>query len=177
MPDNLVISALGSDQPGIINKLSTLILDQDCNIADSRMMVLGGEFAIILLVSGDTTRIGTLEQRLKTEQQRLGLTIISKRTQGRDTDPQRQTCAVEAISLDHPGIVQRLTGFFADRNINIEDLDTDSYPAAHTGTTMFRLQMLIHTPAETDINALREQFIAFCEEMNIDASLEAGRDG
>jgi len=176
MSDHLVISALGSDQPGIINKLSTVILDQGCNIADSRMTVLGGEFAIILQVHGETGRIEQLERRLQAEQVPLGLTIISKRTQGRNADERHQICAVEAIALDHPGIVQRLTGFFADRGINIEDLDTDSYPAAHTGTTMFRLQMRIVVPADTDIAGLREQFVGFCEDMNIDTILEAEVD-
>lgn len=111
MSDHLVISAPGSDQPGMINKLSTVILDQGCNIADSRMTVLGGEFAIILLVHGETGRIEQLERRLQTEQAPLGLAIISKRTQGRYADERRQICAVEAIALDHPGIVQFLTGF------------------------------------------------------------------
>ena len=49
----LVISALGDDRPGIVNDLSTVILEYGCNIADSRMSVLGGEFALILLVAGN----------------------------------------------------------------------------------------------------------------------------
>ena len=48
----LVISALGEDQPGIVNRLSKVLLDQGCNIEDSRMTVLGGEFAVMLLVEG-----------------------------------------------------------------------------------------------------------------------------
>ena len=178
MTKHLVISALGSDQPGIVNKLSTLILDQHCNIADSRMAVLGGEFAIILLANGNPTRIKQLEQQLKTEQQSLGLTITCRHTHDKkDSERTQRPYTVEAVALDHPGIVQRLAGFFADRNLNIENLNTSSYPAAHTGTAMFRLQMHINTPSDTDIAALREQFIEFCEEMSIDASIEADNIG
>ena len=46
----LVMSALGKDRPGIVDELSKSIYDLECNIADSRMTVLGGEFAILLLV-------------------------------------------------------------------------------------------------------------------------------
>ena len=46
----LVISALGRDRSGIVDELSKTILDHDCNLADSRMTVLGGEFAILLLI-------------------------------------------------------------------------------------------------------------------------------
>jgi len=175
MSDHLVISALGSDQPGIVNKLSTVILDQHCNIADSRMTVLGGEFAIILLVNGDPAHIKQLEQQLDSQQQPLGLTITCRRTHD-NNDQQRQAYTVDAVAMDHPGIVQRLAGFFAERNINIDNLDTSSYAAAHTGTTMFRLQMHINIPTDTDIDTLREQFIEFCENLTIDASLEAGSD-
>jgi len=173
MSDHLVITALGSDQPGIVNRLSTVILKQDCNIADSRMAVLGGEFAIILLVNGDPAHIEQLEQQLAEAQQGLGLTIISRRTRGQDNNGQRRPCTVEAVALDHPGIVQRLTGFFAERNINIDKLETGSYQAPHTGTTMFRLLIHIGIPVDSDIDTLRDEFVDYCEEMNIDASLEA----
>lgn len=53
MNNLLVVSALGQDRPGIVNELSLAILNCGCNIEDSRMTVLGGEFTVILLVSGN----------------------------------------------------------------------------------------------------------------------------
>lgn len=173
MPDHLVISALGSDQPGIVTKLTSVILDRQCNISDSRMAVLGGDFAVILLVNGETTDIAHLQQQLADQQEQLGLTIISKATQAQDSKTERQSCIVDAVALDHPGIVQNIAGFFAERNINIENLSTGCYHAPHTGTPMFELQMQINIASSDDINKLRQQFINFCDELNIDASLEA----
>ncbi|HDO34642.1 MAG TPA: glycine cleavage system protein R, partial [Chromatiales bacterium] len=57
MNNLLVVSALGQDRPGIVNELSLAILNCGCNIEDSRMTVLGGEFAVILLVSGNWSTI------------------------------------------------------------------------------------------------------------------------
>ena len=51
--NQLVISALGEDKPGIIDELSRCIMGSGCGIADSRMTVLGGDFAILLLVDGN----------------------------------------------------------------------------------------------------------------------------
>ena len=42
----LVLSALGEDRPGIIDELSRCVLDSGCSILDSRMAVLGGDFAL-----------------------------------------------------------------------------------------------------------------------------------
>ncbi|MCK5262904.1 MAG: glycine cleavage system protein R, partial [Gammaproteobacteria bacterium] len=52
MNQKLVITALGADRPGIVDELSNTLLTHQLNIEDSRMSVLGGEFAILLLVTG-----------------------------------------------------------------------------------------------------------------------------
>ncbi len=73
--------------------------------------------------------------------------------------------------MDHPGIVHNLASFFSSRQINIVDLETDSYPAAHTGTPMFSMLMTIGVPAEMSIKKLRAEFLDTCDELNMDASL------
>lgn len=168
----LVISALGRDRPGIINRLTTPITDSGCNIADSRMTILGGEFAILMMVEGSWNAIGKLETQLPGLQEKLGLTIISKRTESEGEGQGVIPYGVTVVSLDHPGIVNQLTGFFSSRNINIHDLYTDSYRAAHTGTQMFSATMTVHIPASLSIAHLREEFLDFCDELNLDAVLE-----
>ena len=49
----LVLSALGEDKPGIIDELSRCVMSSGCNITDSRMTVLCGDFAILLLIDGN----------------------------------------------------------------------------------------------------------------------------
>ena len=49
----IVISALGSDRPGIVHALSRQVLAYEGNILDSRMTVLGGEFAVLMLVAAE----------------------------------------------------------------------------------------------------------------------------
>lgn len=172
MNDYLVISALGEDHPGIVDQLSKEIFNAGCNIVDSRMTVLGGDFAIILLVSGNSNKISQLEKTLPDLQGKLTLTIIVKRTAARIPKTNMVSYAVRAVSIDHPGIVYQLASFFSGRNINIESLDTTGYAAAHTGTSMFSIDMVINVPAEVRVSGLREDLTAFCDDLNIDVSLE-----
>jgi len=174
--NHLVITAVGDDRPGIVNRLSTVIVERNCNISDSRMAILGGEFAVILLVNGSPGDIEQLQRMLDQQQRQLGLTITTKATHGQDRTTTEQHYLVEAVTLDQPGIVQRLTGFFAERNINIADVITASYAAPHTGTAMFELQMRVDIPADTDVDVLREQYLSFCEGLDIDASFERDTD-
>ena len=60
MSEHLVITALGDDRPGIVDELSNALFRRDLNIEDSRMSVLGGEFAVLLLVSGSVQAIRAL---------------------------------------------------------------------------------------------------------------------
>jgi glycine cleavage system transcriptional repressor len=169
---HLVISALGRDRPGIVDQLSKGIYELDCNITDSRMTVLGGEFAILLLVEGPWNRLAKLEDQVPELQEKLDLTIITKRTGERSGNANLLPYGVDVVSLDHPGIVYSLANFFSGKNINIEDMTTSSYAAAHTGTPMFSVRMNIGIPADIHIAALRDEFMDFCDSMNIDAVLE-----
>ncbi|WP_275099629.1 glycine cleavage system protein R [Sedimenticola hydrogenitrophicus] len=168
----LVISALGKDRPGIVDELSKAILDIGCNIADSRMTVLGGEFAILLLVEGNWSSLAKMEEAMPTLERQLDLTIIVKRTEGRDRSTPSLPYVVDVISLDHPGIVHQLANFFSTRRINIEDMATTSYAAPHTGTIMFSVHMTVGIPADIHIASLREDFMEFCDAINLDAIIE-----
>lgn len=170
----LVISALGEDRPGIVNDLSEQILQSGANILDSRMTRLGGEFAILMMVEGNWNAIAKLEHGLPSAQQTLGLTITTRRTRG-ETEPsgrQEMPYSVDVVSIDHPGIVNQLAGFFSRQNINIQDLYTDSYRAAHTGARMFSVTMTIGIPDSVNIARLRDEFLEFCDSLNLDAVLE-----
>ena len=168
----LVISILGEDHPGIVNQVSKVILEHGCNIEDSRMTVLGGEFAAMLLVQGKWNTLAKVENALPELERQLGMTILSKRTGERATGKNLLPYAVDVISMDHPGIVNNLAGFFAERNINIEDMATSTYAAAHTGTPMFSVRMTVGIPSELHIAMLREEFMDYCDSLNLDAVLE-----
>jgi len=175
MKKHLVVSALGKDRPGIVNQVSRVILDAGCNIEDSRMTVLGGEFALILLVSGVWNEVAKLEAQLRTLEKKLDLTLVLKSTEPRPTKHTMVPYVVDVVAMDHPGIVHDVAAFFSTREINIEDLNTWTYAAAHTGTPMFSMNMTISVPAEVNIGRLRDEFTRFCDEMNLDATLEPSR--
>lgn len=168
----LVISALGKDRPGIVKSLTKKVLDGGCNIADSRMTVLGGEFAIMLLVEGQWNTLAKLENALPDLQDDLDLTIIGKRTDQRAQSSNMLPYLVDVVSMDHPGIVNQLAEFFSERNINIEDLVTTSYAAAHTGTPMFSVHMSVGIPADIHLAGLRDEFMDYCDALNLDAVIE-----
>ncbi len=178
MPSNknyLVLSALGKDKPGIVDKLSKTIFDFGCNICDTRMTVLGGEFALLQLIEGQWNQLVKLEDSIEELSKSLDLTITVKRTEERASGSGLLPYIVDVVSLDNPGIVHHLASFFSSRGINIEDMNTSSYAAAHTGTPMFAVRMTVGIPSNLQISTLRDEFMEFCDTMNLDAVLEPSK--
>jgi len=174
-PNYLVISSIGSDQPGIVNELAKACSSNNCNIIDSRMTVLGGEFAVIMMISGAWDAVAKLENSLPALSKQLDLTTIVKHTRERSLNPS-MAYNVSVVALDNPGIVHEIASFFSRQGINIEDLQTETYSAPHTGTQMFGLNMVINVPANTHIASLREDFMDFCDNLNLDAVIEPSRN-
>lgn len=168
----LVLSALGADRTGIVDELARAATDSRCNIADSRMIVMGLEFAIIMMVSGTWDAIAKLEVQLPAVARRLKLEVISKRTEARLAQKEALPYSVSVISLDNPGIVHEIANFFASQGINIEAMETSTYAAPHTGSQMFALSMTVNIPGRVHIASLRENFLLFCDDRNLDAIIE-----
>ena len=175
MQEYLVISAIGEDKPGIINALSKVATQHQCNILDTRMTVLGGEFALLMMISGDASQLEVASQGLTDTANRLDLTTILKRTQPRKVASTSRPYRVEVVAIDHPGIVTEIAGFFSSRDINIEEMETGAYAAAHTGTPMFSLEMTVNLPGTVSIAGMKDAFINFCDERNLDATIEPRR--
>lgn len=170
----LMITASGADQLGLVDQLSGRITASGCSIEKSRMSVLGGQFALIMLAAGPWNALTKLEMQLDALGGKLGLTIIHRRTRKQETG-QAVPYSIEVVAMDHPGIVESLSAFFARKGINIEELETDTYPARHTGTPMFSVTMTVGIPAKVHISTLRGDFLDYCDELNLDALFEPVR--
>ena len=105
-----VLSAIGRDQPGLVAELAQLIYDCDANLEDSRMTILGTDFAVILLCSSSAPdsadRIALGAKRLERDH---GLTILLRSLEGerRPAVPAAGTRLYrgEAVGEDRAGIV------------------------------------------------------------------------
>src|SRR5262245_8642056 len=168
----IVISALGSDRTGLVYDLTRVVLDCSGNIVDSRMSAFGSEFAMLLLVAGNWHTLAKLETELKKLSDTSSISITIRRTDERPPRTDVVTYSVDVVCLDQPGVVFNLAGFFSSRGIDIGEVNTRSYAAAHTGAPMFAVQMIVHIPSRIHLAALREEFMELCDHLNLDAILE-----
>src|SRR5690606_41451857 len=79
---------------------------------------------------------------------------------------------VEVVATDKPGTPFPLARFFDRQGITIENLQSTRYRAMQTGAEMFSAQVTIGVPANMHIAALRDDFLEFCDHLNLDAIMD-----
>jgi glycine cleavage system transcriptional repressor len=123
---HFAVSAVGRDRPGIVAAITEGLLDLGGNIEDSRMTILRGHFAVMLVVSvPERTDRESIEGRLAPAAERLGLEALA--VSAIDELGEAETSASHVITVygaDHPGIVHAVSAELAARAVNITDLQT-----------------------------------------------------
>jgi glycine cleavage system transcriptional repressor len=170
------LSAIGHDHPGFVADLAELIYECDCNLEDSSMTILGGEFAVLLLLSGQGD---DLERRLSSACKRLEwekrLTVFIRPLEGEPTPfgagGRFHFYELQATGLDKAGIVARVARCLADHDVNITHMETHSRPEPGSGTTIYTMQIQMAVPEHLQLPTLREQLERIADELHIHVDL------
>jgi glycine cleavage system transcriptional repressor len=171
----LVITAVGPDRPGLVGRLTAPLYEAGANLADSRMVNLRGQFAVILLAEVPERAVETLQARLLTLAEELGQTLTFCEHEAEE-DQWPTTVGVpfrlKTYAMDQPGLVHRITDLLHRNGINVEELETRSQPRPQTGAPLFSMDLLMTVPASVPIKRLRAELVALCEELNCDVELQ-----
>src|ERR1043166_669999 len=140
------LSAIGRDRPGIVADLAELIYECDCNLEDSSMTILGSEFAVLLLLTGEGEDI---ERRLSVACKRVEwekrLTVFFRPLEGSPVGygaaHHAHPIELQAVGVDKAGIVARVARCLATHNINITQMSTTSRPEPGTGTPIYSMRI------------------------------------
>lgn len=172
----LVLTAVGSDRPGLVNEIAAAIHAAGANLEDSRMAILGGEFALLVLLSGSEAAAAKVERAAAPLGEKLGLRLISKRT-GRAQRKDFLPCRISVSGLDRPGIVLFVSEILARRGVNVASLESHLAYVPESGTPLFVLEAELQVPSELALVELKRELSAQCDEENLELSLESVRKG
>lgn len=174
MRNYLIISAVGQYRSDIVNELSKACIQCGCNVQASKMNMLGKEICISLFVSGNWGAIAKMEASLPLLEQRLGLTLVVRRTSESPSNLRSMSYTVQVQAIDKPGILNGISDFLYRLSVPIEEISAQTY-LSHTSTWMATLTFKINVPENLHLASFREQFMSYCDEQNLDAFLEPTR--
>ncbi|RMF44508.1 MAG: hypothetical protein D6751_08885 [Deltaproteobacteria bacterium] len=170
------MTAFGRDRVGIVADVTRILFETDCNLEETRMTQLADEFALILLFTG---RRDDLEEVLERETRRLerekGISAFVRPLQQRQTHrkDERPRAVVHVEGLDQAGIVYRTSCLLAELGVNIVDLQSDVLLTPGSGSRLYRMDIHVQLPDDTDRARLEARLQQVGDELNVDISVSA----
>ena len=170
-----VITAVGPDRPGLVKRITSGLLDASSNVADSRMINLRGQFALILLADIPEGSIEAARSGLEQTASDLGLAIAFHAASTTTAHDRTATVGIpyrlRIYAMDQPGIVHQITDVLQRSGVNVEELETRSQPSPQSGAPLFSLELRMTAPPELPIRTLREELSTVCDSLNCDLEL------
>jgi glycine cleavage system transcriptional repressor len=167
-----LLTAAGRDRPGLVAAVSKILFEEGCNLEDSAMTRLQGEFAILLIFSGPATTV-SLEKKVNVLGKKLGLAVHLKPLSVRETKSAptpAERILVSVYGADRPGIVHRVTQFLAQSKVNLSDLST--HRTEGKGTSGYILYLEGEIPAGATPQDLEQGLRKSLSEMGVTVSVK-----
>lgn len=172
MKEYLVLSMIGSDRTGLVDRVTQAIKSHRGNLEDSRMSVLGGEFAMVMLVSVPADHRKNLLAQVGEVAQELDMVLSTKLTTPRRTCNDMVPLTVQVKGMDHEGIVHEVVHALVEQGISVEALDSSLTHAAHTGTPMFAMTLRLSAPASISMTTLQSRLAHVADQLALDIDVE-----
>jgi glycine cleavage system transcriptional repressor len=169
----VVLTGVGRDRVGIVAELTQVLFELGCNLLDSSMTLLRGEFALILMVElSENTSLSDLERGLIQIERQLGMKIHVRELAEDELlqhEPDQNGFIVSVYGADKPGIVANVTRALADHSINITDVQTTS-----TGkdSKVFVMILEVAAPANVSAGDMARDLKAIGAKLSVDISVQ-----
>ncbi len=166
---SLVLTAIGDDRPGLVERLATAISQHKGNWLESSMSHLSGKFAGIVCVSIQETQLESLKAALATLP---GLRITSEVSESSGSSIGGRRLKLSLVGHDRIGIVREVSQVLARHAVNVEDLST------HTASAPMSAEILFHATAELtassslDARVLTSELEQISNDMMVDITLD-----
>ena len=170
--NHLLINAYTTHPESPLLSVTRRIADSGCNLVDARLATVGRDVSMTALATGSWDSVAKLEAMLGRLDREEGLKLNWYRTAAKQSQSSLLPYIVEVVAADKPGILFQLADFFDRQGITIENLQSTRYRAMQTGAEMFSAQVTIGVPSNMHIAALRDDFLEFCDHLNLDAIMD-----
>jgi len=172
-----VITVLGKDRSGIVAGVTGVLYRSGCNLEDSAMTRLGGEFAIMLIFSAPVKVTETgLRRAYAPLTRRLSLAVHVKPLTASETKTPRRrgrSIIVSVYGADRPGIVYRMSEALARAGVNITDVETHR-SRNRSARSLYLLMLVGEVPSKVRQATLERRLKQLAKRLHVQVSVRPG---
>ncbi|MFT2111712.1 glycine cleavage system protein R [Marinomonas sp. 2405UD68-3] len=165
MSQHLVLSFIGDDSPGLVERLSDTVSRHHGNWLESRMAHLADKFAGILILSVPVDHQEALISELS-DFDKLGLNVTVEAANS--TPAEGTSLSLSVVGNDRPGIVKEVSQVLHSLLVNVKELNTSCEPAPMSSDMLFRTEMVLSIPRNLPLYELE----AALEDISSDLIIE-----
>lgn len=173
MQKTIVITGAGRDRVGIVADLTNFLYKLGCNLLDSSMTLLRGEFALILMTTlPEGMTVSDIQAQLSELQKKLSLSFSVRELSPEEIAEQEDDHFQYIISVygaDKPGIVAGITKELAQLGLNITDVQTKSVRQAKGEIYVMMLEVTAKNEIKSD--ELQNKLSSFAKSLGVDVSV------
>lgn len=166
-----VLFAIGPDKPGLVKEISAAIYEAGANLEDSRMAVLAGDFALIVLFSGDESAVERVSDKCAELEKKLRFKTYLKPASGSPGVTDAPRYGFQVVGVDQPGIVHLISTILADMEVNVVSLESRLTNAAFAGTALFKLRAEIQVADRGVLDNLETRLDEACGKLDLSFDL------
>ena len=172
-----IVTAFGKDRPGIVAGVTKILYRIGCNLEDSAMTRLEGEFAIMLIFSAATTMTAErLQADFEPLQRRLRLAIHLKPLTKPETATPRargRRYLISVYGADRPGIVARVSDLLARSRANVVDVHTHRSATRGTrnGPSLYLLVLEVELPRTVSVSSVERKLKEAAQRLQVEVSV------
>ncbi len=159
-----MVTLIGEDQPGIVAKTTDVLYQNGLTLGETSMMRLGGNFSMMMMVSGTAD----LHAALAPVTAALNLHLHVDDVVGQLHQHVVPNIQVRVMGADQPGIVARVTGVLAASGFNILELESDVAGTAQNPVYIMTIQGVSEEAVET-----LQQAVDGLGEVGVDVTVSA----
>lgn len=171
----LAITVLGNKPNDFIAETLSAVSVCQCSVLELRTSNLTQITAVYLLIDGNWNHIAKLEGMLDAVAKRLLMQISFLRPESDSPMLEGVPYTLETISMDKKDLLLAITSFLTEHGIFVEEITASRHHAAFFNNTVFSTKFILLVPENVRILSLREEFLDFCDNLNIDAILEPAK--
>jgi len=169
MITKVILSAVGSDRPGLTQSLADAVLAAGGNWLESHLSRLGGKYVGSVLVEIEEDKLPVLERQIRdVDAAGLHVSIVAA---GEEPATPAHLVSIELVGQDRPGIVREVTAVLANLSVNIEDFGSGTENSSWSGERLFRATARLSIPADTSFEQVRAALEAISGEIMVDLTI------
>lgn len=168
---NLVLTAIGDDRPGLVEELATAISAHGGNWLEASMAQLAGKFAGIVNVAVPADQVDALKAALA----KLSGLKVSAEIAGAG-GAEKSALAGRHLTLnlvghDRIGIVKEVSQVLARHAVNVEELATYTSSAPMSAEVLFHAEAELFAAPDFNARALKLELEKLSDDLMVDISL------